>query len=94
MSALGYMYTQGIGVPKDEAQALKWYLQAADKGETSVYTLIGLGLLPGQRHAANGTEAIKWFSRTRETTATSRPSSWSATSTSWAAAGPRIRPRL
>ena len=36
--ALGACYTVGIGVPKDEEQAVKWYRKAAEQGDFSAQT--------------------------------------------------------
>ena len=33
---LGLMYDNGRGVPKDEAEAVKWYRKAADQGDVVV----------------------------------------------------------
>ena len=43
MTALGYMYAQGVGVKKDLAEGLKWYRQAAAAGE--VYGMYYLSAL-------------------------------------------------
>jgi hypothetical protein len=30
---LGIMYTRGVGVPKSDQTALKWYIKAAEQGD-------------------------------------------------------------
>jgi uncharacterized protein len=34
---VGYMYEQGLGVPKSTTEAMKWYKMAADKGDASAH---------------------------------------------------------
>jgi TPR repeat protein len=31
--SLGFMYANGCGVPRDDAQAISWYRKAADQGD-------------------------------------------------------------
>ena len=38
---LGYMYRNGHGVPKDDAQAVKWFRLAADQGVPSAQSSLG-----------------------------------------------------
>ena len=38
---IGYMYANGIGVPKNEEEALKWYRLAADQGYASAQFNLG-----------------------------------------------------
>src|SRR5712691_9169363 len=40
-NSLGYMYSQGLGVPQDYAQALQWYRQAADQGVANAQYALG-----------------------------------------------------
>jgi TPR repeat protein len=40
-TSLGAMYANGQGVPKDDAQAVKWYRLAADQGDASAQTSLG-----------------------------------------------------
>ena len=39
---LGYMYQNGLGVPRDYAVAAGWLVQAADQGEPTAQFLLGL----------------------------------------------------
>ena len=41
---LGLMYRKGDGVPKDDAQAMKWYRKAAEQGHTRAQFDLGLGV--------------------------------------------------
>lgn len=38
---LGYLYEEGLGVPRDPAQALAWYQKAADQGYAAAYNDLG-----------------------------------------------------
>lgn len=38
---LGYLYAEGLGVPRDPAQALAWYQKAADQGNADAYNNLG-----------------------------------------------------
>ena len=37
--SLGFMYANGQGVPKDDAEAMKWYRLAADQGYAAACSL-------------------------------------------------------
>ena len=64
--ALGTMYSEGKGVPKDDLAALTWHRQAADQGYLLSQYEIGArydrGIGVGKDHA----EAAKWFRRSAE----------------------------
>ena len=40
---LGYMYANGEGVPKGDAEAVKWFRKAAEQGDA--WGQLGLGLM-------------------------------------------------
>jgi len=40
-SYLGYMYAQGLGVPQDDVEAVKWLRRAADQGYPAAQFLLG-----------------------------------------------------
>ena len=54
---LGLMYANGLGVSKDETEAMKWYRLAADQGRADAQ--YQLGHLFYQQN--NFAEAVKWF---------------------------------
>ena len=54
---LGLMYANGLGVSKDETEAMKWYRLAADQGRADAQ--YQLGHLSYQQN--NFAEAVKWF---------------------------------
>ena len=53
-------------MPKNEAEALKLYLMAAEKDETSVYAPLGWAYYQGAGTAQNNAEAAKWFRKSAE----------------------------
>jgi TPR repeat protein len=65
---IGWLYHVGYGVPKNEAEAQKWfglalksYRSAADKGDTAGQYWIGAMYLNGWGVKQNKDEAIKWI---------------------------------
>src|SRR5262245_46617399 len=58
---LGLKYDQGIEVPKDEAQAAKWYRKAADLGYAKAQYFLGLMYDAGRGVPNDETEAVKWY---------------------------------
>ncbi len=59
---LGAVYSKGIGVTKDNREALKWYLKAANQGNRSAQLIIGVRYTLGEGVIQNHVEAIRWFS--------------------------------
>ena len=41
MTALGMMYEQGLGVPEDDAEGVKWFRRAAEQGNAKGQTYLG-----------------------------------------------------
>ena len=60
-TTLGVMYALGQGVPKDDAQAAKWYRLAADQGHAWAQTHLGSMYQHGRGGAQNYVEAHKWY---------------------------------
>jgi len=59
MTILGKMYWQGWGVRVDPDKALKWFHEAADRGElVAMQNLMNIYLLPDRYQ--NPTEAMRW----------------------------------
>ena len=46
--SLGLMYYNGEGVPKDSAEAVKWYRKAADQGYADAQFNLGLNYANGE----------------------------------------------
>jgi len=55
------MYANGQGVPKDDAQAIKWFREAADQGNATAQGVVGNMYLKGQGVPQDYVEAAKWF---------------------------------
>ena len=57
------MYANGKGVPQDYEEAAKWIRKAADQGDSSAQTFLGLMYDEGYGVPQNYKEAKKWFSK-------------------------------
>ncbi len=61
MSNMGFIYAKGIGVEKNEAEALAWYKKAAEKGHlTSQYNL-GVMYSKGRGTTQDFGKSFKWY---------------------------------
>ena len=60
---LGMMYDQGRGVRKDYAEAVKWYLLAAQQGNAHAQYNLGVMYSQGQGVRQNKTVAKQWFGK-------------------------------
>ena len=58
---LGVMYDNGMGVPENDAEAVKWYRKAADQGDADAQYNLGLMYRNGQGVPKNDAEAVKWY---------------------------------
>ena len=56
---LGSAYDSGRGVPRDGAEAMKWYLRSAEAGYAEAQNSVGSGLQAEQRYE----EARTWYER-------------------------------
>ena len=56
---LGSAYDSGTGVPRDGAEAMKWYLRAAEAGYAEAQNSVGSGLQAEKRYE----EARIWYER-------------------------------
>jgi hypothetical protein len=55
------MYYNGDGVPRNEAEAIRWYRKAAEQGDATAQSLVGHCYDTGAGVAKNPSEAIKWY---------------------------------
>jgi TPR repeat protein len=55
------MYDNGEGVPKDDAEAVKWYRLAADQGYALPQFNLGLMYDNGEGVPKDDAEAVKWY---------------------------------
>ncbi len=60
-SALGDNYEYGNWVPKDHAEALRWYRKAAEHGDIGAREIIGQMYFDGKGVKRDFAEAARWF---------------------------------
>jgi len=58
---LGLMYGNGLGVPQNDAEAVKWCRLAAEQGHNQAQYHLGLAYANGTGIPQNAAEAEKWF---------------------------------
>jgi TPR repeat protein len=58
---LGIMYADGLGVPPNMTEALKWYRTAAEQGEPQAQVNLGFIYAQGQGVPQDYTKALQWF---------------------------------
>ena len=58
---LGLCYDKGHGVPRDYAEAVKWYRKAADQGLAVAQSNLGACYVKGQGIPQDYVEAVKWW---------------------------------
>ncbi|MBC7368170.1 MAG: SEL1-like repeat protein [Undibacterium sp.] len=63
---LGLKYDNGDGVPKDSAEAVKWYLKAAAQGNEGAQLNLGVMYDNGEGVTKNSAEAVKWYRKAAE----------------------------
>ena len=59
---LGWMYSKGQGVPKDNTEAVKWYRLAADQGGAGAQFRLGYMYAAGEGVPKNDIKAYVWYS--------------------------------
>ena len=63
---LGGLYQKGIGVEKDEAEAVKWFRTAAEQGFMKGKTLLGMALFEGKGVKKDEAEGVRWLREAAE----------------------------
>jgi TPR repeat protein len=63
---LGVMYHNGQGVPKDYAQAAKWYRKAAEQGNALAQYNLGVMYYNGYGVPKDHSEALEWYQKAAE----------------------------
>ena len=58
---LGQMYDKGVGVPKDVAEAVKWYRKAAEQGEALAQFYLGEKHANGNGVPKDLVQAYAWW---------------------------------
>ena len=66
IGGLGYFYSAGVAVPKDEKLAAEWFRKGAENGSAKARFNLGMWLLSGRGGAAGATaevqaEAMRWI---------------------------------
>ena len=56
------MYVLGEGVPEDATEAVKWYRKAAERGDISAQTNLGVMYAEGKGVPQDYGEAYAWYS--------------------------------
>jgi hypothetical protein len=59
-------YNSGDGVPRDDTEAAKWLLKAAEQGDSLAQRLTGLHYYNGKGVTQDWAEAVKWFRKSAE----------------------------
>ena len=59
--SLGLMYADGEGVPKDDAEAVKWYRMSADQGYALAQFSLGFMYANGEGVPQDEAEVARWF---------------------------------
>ena len=59
---LGIMYANGVDVPENDAEAVKWYRKAADQGDAFAQSNLGRMYYMGEGIPENTIKAYVWFS--------------------------------
>ena len=65
-TGLAYLYEQGQGVPRDYAEAFRWYLKAAEKGDAIAQFNVGLLHFNGRGTKQDKTSGIIWIRKAAE----------------------------
>ncbi len=65
-SSLGQAYYLGEGVPKDYAEAVKWWRKAAEQGNAVAQNNLGSAYFSGKGVPRDAVEAVKWYRKSAE----------------------------
>ena len=63
---LGEMYSNGRGVPRDDEEAVNWYMLAAEQGNARAQNSLGWMYSSGDGVPEDDEEAVKWFTLAAE----------------------------
>lgn len=63
---LGWLYDKGDGVPRDQEQAFRWWLKAAEQGQPAGQFNVALSYRLGLGVTQDYGEAVNWYQRTGE----------------------------
>lgn len=63
---LGECYAKGQGIPKDSAEAARWYRKAAEQGDARAQERLGLCYSNGEGVPQDFFEAVRWYRKAAE----------------------------
>lgn len=63
---LGWMYSEGKGLPQNYKQALYWYSKAAEQGDASAQFNLGMMYDKGQGVVQDYKQAVHWYAKAAE----------------------------
>ena len=63
---LGVIYSIGLGVPENDAEAVKWNRKAAEQGYAKAQYNLGVMYANGDGVPENDAEAVKWYRKAAE----------------------------
>jgi TPR repeat protein len=64
--ALGLMFHNGQGTPKDDKQAIYWYTKSAEQGSVSAQLNLGVKFVSGQGTLKDDKQAVYWYTKSAE----------------------------
>ncbi|MFM7181163.1 MAG: tetratricopeptide repeat protein [Verrucomicrobiales bacterium] len=67
VGAIGHYLANGIGTPKDEAEAVRWFRKGAELGSAKAMLNYGLMLCQGKGIAANAADGREWIRKAAAT---------------------------
>jgi hypothetical protein len=59
---LGAAYSNGLGVPRDDAEAVKWFRMAAEQGHPQAQASLGVAYRTGRGVPRDDLQSYFWFS--------------------------------
>lgn len=65
-SAVAFMYAKGLGIEKNEAEAVIWYRAAAEQGHIAAQFNLGVMYAKGRGVSQDFGEALKWYQKAAE----------------------------
>ena len=65
-NSMGFMYSNGRGVPKDYVTAVKWYTKAAEQGNAAAQSNLGYSYANGEGVPEDDATAVKWYTKAAE----------------------------
>jgi TPR repeat protein len=63
---LGFMYDNGLSIPRDYSEAAKWYCKAAEQGHIDAQYHLGVMYAAGRGVKKDFAEAVKWYRKAAE----------------------------